>query len=83
MQSPDARQRVALRAEPSAEGEGGEGGARRPDPSPTHRFREASIFRVFCGVKVSVTPSMFFVALSTTKSFSPEATARMYQDPRS
>ena len=72
---------MALRAEPSAEG--GEGGARRPDPSPTHLCREDSIFRVFSGVRVTTTPSMFFVAFSTTKSFSPEATARMYQDPRS
>lgn len=45
--------------------------------------REDSIFRLFSGVRVTTTPSMLFVAFSIAKSFSPEATARTYQDPRS
>lgn len=49
----------------------------------THLCLEDSIFRLFSGVRVTTTPSMFFVAFSSAKPFSPEATASTYQDPRS
>ena len=52
-------------------------------PGHTHLCREARIFRVFWDVSITSTPSTLFVAFSSAKSFSPEATARTYQDPMS
>lgn len=48
-----------------------------------HLCRDDSTFRLFSGVRVTTTPSMFLVAFSTAKPLSPEATATTYQDPRS
>lgn len=49
----------------------------------THLCLEDNIFRLFSGVRVTMTPSTFFVAFSNAKPFSPEATAKTSQDPRS
>lgn len=66
---------------PRAEGTSGSGAQRGP-AGLTHLCREDSTLRWFCGVRLTSTPSTLLTALSTAKSFSPEAAARMYQDPR-
>ena len=70
MQTPETQRRVALTAEPGAEG--GEGGpATQPRPGRTHLCREARIFRVLWDASITATPSTLFVAFSSAKSYKP------------